>query len=184
MTNLIEIDDAIVLLLGAQVPGLPEDEIRGITRLEKLIFLLERETSSSEWLTQTADFEAYNFGPFSEKVYQAVDMLAAAQLIEDSYAEAPDALDTWEQRDKIGIGNGTDTRDPFTTRNFRLTDRGKRYFEALSKEMPPKSLKEIVALKKSFAYLPLRQLIRYVYQEYEEFTTKSFIRDEVLGNRQ
>jgi hypothetical protein len=177
----LEIDDAIVLLLGAPVPGVQDGEIKGITRLEKLVFLLERETKSGEWLSQKAEFEPYHFGPFSEKVYQAIDMLAAAEIIDDSYSVAADDIDTWELREGIGLENGSGSRDPFTTRNFRLTDRGKRYFKALEQEIPPESLREIILLKKNFAFLPLRQLIRYVYQRYEAFTTKSVIRDDILG---
>ena len=62
----VEVDDAIVLLLGAPSDSLPRHgRIDGITRLEKLIFLVEHETDLRTLLTEHADFEAYNFGPFS-----------------------------------------------------------------------------------------------------------------------
>lgn len=186
MGNPIEIDDAIVLLLGTPVQGISQGEIQGITRLEKLVFLLEREANTENWLEQTAEFVAYNFGPFSQKVYQAVDMLSAAQIIEDSYSPALDDVDTWEQRDHIGFDSGaagrTQIQDPYTTRDFRLTPRGWRYFEALSKELTPDSLEEISSFKKRFAFLPLRQLVRYVYLRYDSYTTKSKIRDQILGS--
>lgn len=183
MGNPIEIDDAIVLLLGARVPGTKPGEIQGITRLEKLVFLLERETSSKNWLAEDANFEPYNFGPFSQKVYQAVDMLAAAQLIEDSSSPSTDVTDTWEQREGIGLDTGSagQASDPYRTRDFKLTDRGWRYFEALTKELPGGSISELQQFKRQFGYLPLRQLIRYVYSRYEDFTTKSIIRDDILG---
>lgn len=180
MANPIEIDDAIVLLLGTPAPGSPKGEIRGITRLEKLIFLLEKETNSKAWLQDDAGFEAYNFGPFSQKIYQAVDTLAAAELIRDSSRASNSSMDSWEQRE--GIGSARATNDPYTTRDFELTDRGWKYFEALKKEMPSNSLDELTAFKTQFSPLPLRQLIRYVYARYEQFTTKSLIRDDVLGN--
>lgn len=184
MANPIEIDDAIVLLLGTPAPGAPAGEIRGITRLEKLIFLLEKETNSKEWLQQDAGFEAYNFGPFSQKIYQAVDMLAAAQLIEDSSQPSNNSMDSWELREGIGLDSGSTgaTSDPYTTRDFQLTERGWKYFDALKREIPEKSLKELENFKSRFLSLPLRQLIRYVYTRYERYTTKSLIRDEVLGN--
>jgi len=187
MGNPIEIDDAIVLLLGTSAaPGAAAGEIRGITRLEKLIFLLERETSSKDWLDQDAGFEAYNFGPFSQKIYQAVDTLAAAELIEDSTSPAPDTVDSWEAREVIGsnVGSPETAPNPYTTRDFHLTERGWRYFNALTQELSKDSLLELQNFKRRFAYLPLRQLIRYVYTRYEQFTTKSLIRDEVLGNGQ
>jgi hypothetical protein len=180
MASPIEIDDAIVLLLGTQAAGDRSGEIEGITRLEKLIFLLERETSSKEWLTEDADFEPYKFGPFSQKVYQAVDTLAAAQIVVDSASFASDDIDTWEERERIG---GTPKgRDPYTTRNFKLTERGWKYYRALSSELLPPQIKELQRFKGRFANLPLRQLIRYVYTRYEAFTTKSIIRDDILGS--
>ncbi|BCW08037.1 hypothetical protein NtRootA1_41750 [Arthrobacter sp. NtRootA1] len=181
--NLIEIDDAIVLLLGTRVAGARPGEIQGITRLEKLVFLLERETSSKSWLSQDAGFEPYNFGPFSQKVYQAVDMLAAAQLIEDSSSPSPDVTDIWEQREGIGLDTGSagQSNDPYRTRDFRLTERGWKYFEALTRELPRGAVAELQQFKRQFGFLPLRQLIRYVYTRYQEYTTKSVIRDEILG---
>lgn len=179
MGNPIEIDDAIVLLLGTSVSGDRGGEIRGITRLEKLIFLLERETSSDKWLDENAGFEAYKFGPFSQRVYQAVDTLAAAQLITDSSSFTADDVDTWEERENIDeTARG---QDPYTTRDFKLTERGWKYFAALSGELKPESLKELQAFKRQFGFLPLRQLIRYVYLRYRDFTTNSIIRDDILG---
>lgn len=182
MAGSFEIDDAIVLLLGAEVPGASPGEIKGVTRLEKLIFLLERETNSKEWLQEDAKFEPYNFGPFSQRVYQAVDLLASAQLIEDSDSPASDDLDTWETRSKIGFDEGGERgRDPYVTRDFKLTPRGWKYFRALESELPSGALTEVSDFKRQFAFLPLRQLVRYVYLRYESFTTKSIIRDAVLG---
>jgi len=183
LSSNFEIDDAIVLLLGAEVPGAASGEIKGITRLEKLIFLLERETKSKdEWLGEDAKFEPYNFGPFSQRVYQAVDLLSSAGLLNDSDSPATDDIDTWELRDNIGLEEGGDRRrDQYVTRDFKLTDLGWRYFRALEHELPSDSLAEVAEFKRRFAFLPLRQLVRYVYLRYAEFTTKSIIRDAVLG---
>jgi hypothetical protein len=40
---------------------------------------------------------------------------------------------------------------------------------------------ELREFKARFAGLPLRQLIRYVYERHPDFTDKSLIRDDVLG---
>lgn len=179
LSNPIEIDDAIVLLLGAGVGAGQRAQIKGITRLEKLIFLLERETNSSKWLNDTADFEAYNFGPFSRKVYKAVETLSAAEIITDSSQLSSNDMDTWEAR--AAIDEAADGGNPYTTRKFELTERGWRYFNALKSEVGTENLEELSSFKGQFARLPLRQLVRYVYQRYEQFTTKSLIRDQVLG---
>jgi hypothetical protein len=121
----LEIDDAIVLVLGAPSKS---DKLRGrlegITRLEKLIFLLERETSADQWLAEKGEFIAYNFGPFSTKVYQAVDMLSAAQIINDSGELTDNKEDSWERKNLIG--ESSEGVDPYITRDFELTDRGWR----------------------------------------------------------
>jgi hypothetical protein len=176
----LEIDDAIVLLLGApsRIRRL-SGRIDGVTRLEKLIFLLERETSAKEWIVEDAEFTAHNFGPFSSKVYQAVDMLSAAEIIEDTGATSDTEEDTWEINNVVGelpVAN-----DPYVTRDFTLTERGWRYYKALLQGLPDGALEELTGFKNRFAPLPLRQLVRYVYQRYEDFTHKSLIRDEVLG---
>jgi hypothetical protein len=173
----VEIDDAIVLLLGAPAasPAM-RGRLQGVTRLEKLLFLLEYERHVDLAL-ETGSFEPHNFGPFSSKVYQALDILSAGGLLEDSAAldQVPD--DAWEANNLIG-----DTeRDPYATRNFRLTERGQEYYEALKHELGDQVIRDLEDFKNRFGALPLRELIRYVYGAHPNMTTKSIIRDEVLG---
>lgn len=173
-----EVDDAIVLLLGAPA-GSPtlRDRIEGITRLEKLVFLLEQETELGHLLTERPDFIAHNFGPFSAKVYQAVETLEAADLITDSAALSPTEEDSWESDQIIGEEPATS----YTTRDFELTDLGRRYYRALIDELPPGSESAVAEFKDQFGGLPLRHLIRYVYSRYPDLTDKSLIRDEIMG---
>jgi hypothetical protein len=178
----LDVDDIIVLLLGApsRIKSL-QDRIEGITRLEKLVFLFERETPVGKELGVDAGFEGHNYGPFSTKIYQAVDLLNAAQLVSDSANQSPTDEDSWEN-DNL-IYDEQDLADRYATRNVELTERGRRYYEALVKELPPGMVEEIGEFKERFGRLPLRQLIRYVYEkpEYESFLDKSVIRRDVLG---
>ncbi len=176
--NPVEVDDLIVLLLGAPTKiATLRDRIEGVTRLEKLVFLLENETPIARYMTESADFASHNFGPFSAKIYQAVDTLVAAQILEDSATLSSTSEDAWEA-DRI-LGSGPD--DPYATRNFRLTDRGRRYYKAVISELPEAAEQELNEFKDTFGPLPLRRLIRYVYQKYPAFTDKSLIRDDILG---
>jgi hypothetical protein len=180
----LEIDDAIVLLLGAPSPSSQlAGRLQGITRLEKMIFLLERETNLQEVLTEGADFTAYNFGPFSAKVYQEVDTLAAAGLITDSATASKTTADSWERFAAIEDDQDAPLEDPYATRDFALTERGRRYYNALVRQLPPSTVDELAKFKARFARLPLRQLVRYVYQRYPDYTEKSLIRDEILGRQ-
>jgi hypothetical protein len=172
----IETDDAVVLVLGA--PGGPSKPgyLEGITRLEKLVFLLERETPIGRWLTEAADFRSHKFGPFSSKIYRAVDTLAAYALLNDSARDADSTEDQWESVNVLGVNV-----NPYTTRTFELTPRGRQYYDALIKELPPEAKDVLRKFKDRFAGLPLRRLVRYVYERYPEFTDRSEIRDDILG---
>ena len=177
--RVLETDDAIVLLLGA--PGATERDrgrIDGITRLEKLLFLLEKETDASHWMKESADFRSDNFGPFSAKAYQEIETLTTYGLVNDSATLSESAEDTWETENIIGEA----TAEPYATRNLELTDKGQRYYKALLAELPPDAEAGVSELKRRFGSIPLRRLIRYVYQRYPEFTDRSIIRDEVLGS--
>jgi uncharacterized protein len=170
-----EIDDAVVLLLGAEGTE-PQGRIEGVTRLEKLLFLLERETPAGHWLTEKPDFRSHRFGPFSSKVYQAVETLAAAGLIRDSASPSPDQQDAWETTNVV-----LDESDPYANRTFELTDSGWEYFRALLQDLPLEAPKVVFGFKRRFGTIPLRQLVRYVYERYPEFTDKSEIRSQILG---
>jgi hypothetical protein len=171
----VEVDDAVVLLLGAPTDNMPPGEIEGITRLEKLVFLLSKESDLSGLLTEDPDFHSHHFGPFSSKVYAAIDLLAAAGLVSDSTAVSDSTEETWESEAVIGLDS-----DPYATRDIALTPLGRDYYKSLLHELPSSTEDEIVDLKERFASLPLRQLVRYVYRRYPEYTEKSKIRDSIL----
>lgn len=176
--GVLETDDAIVLLLGA--PGATERDqgrIDGITRLEKLLFLLEKETEATDWLKETADFAPDNFGPFSAKAYQEIESLTSYGLVSDSATLSESAEDTWEAEHIIGENDG----EPYATRNLELTEKGQRYYRALLTQLPPEAEPIVSELKRRFGSIPLRKLIRYVYQRHPDFTGKSIIREDILG---
>ncbi len=179
-TPKLELDDLIVLLLGSpsRIPQL-QDRINGVTRLEKLVFLLEKELPKlATFLVESADFESHNFGPFSAKLYSAVEVLEAAVLLEERHVRSHTQAESWEESALIGV----DERDDYVERQFRLTERGRRYYEALASELPEALPEQVGELKARFGAIPLRQLIRYVYTRYTEFTDKSLIREQVMGS--
>lgn len=174
----LETDDAIVLVLGAPGGSDRQGYLEGVTRLEKLVFLLERETPVRDWLTEKADFRSHRFGPFSSKIYQAADTLAAAEMIHDSAQSADTVEDRWEA---VNVLIDDEDVDPYTTRTFELTERGTRYYGALLRELPPGAEQTLATFKERFGRLPLRHLVRYVYERYPQFTDKSEIRDQILS---
>lgn len=174
----LEVDDMIVLLLGAPSKHARlRGRINGVTRLEKLIFLLEQTGDLDEFLAETAEFESHNFGPFSKKIYQAVETLEAYGLLSDESAHSDTTDDTWESEAIIGIEEPTN----YSERRFKLTERGWQYYNSLAADLPASLPEKVGAIKDRFGALPLRQLLRFVYTQFKEFTDKSLIRDEILG---
>ena len=171
----IETDDVIVLLLGAPGGSDQRGHLDGVTRLEKLVFLLEHETPARSWVTEVADFRSHKFGPFSAKIYKAADTLWSYGLLRDSARLSDSTEDRWEALNVVGV-----EPDPYTTRTFELTERGLKYYAVLIRELPKDAEQVLSRFKDRFASLPLRQLVRYVYERYPEFTDKSEIRDQIL----
>jgi uncharacterized protein len=137
--------------------------------------LLEKETPARSWITELADFRSHKFGPFSAKIYKAAESLWAYGLLKDSALVADNTEDRWEEVNVVG-----DELDPYTTRTFELTERGFHYYKALIEKLPPDAEEILAAFKERFVGLPLRQLVRYVYERYPEFTDQSEIRDQIL----
>src|SRR5438552_1966188 len=64
----------VLLLLGVNANGRIGDGIGGITRLQKLLYLLEREGGLVE--TEAGfEFTAYKAGPYSSKLYDDLEFL-------------------------------------------------------------------------------------------------------------
>jgi hypothetical protein len=85
--DVLDSNDLVLLILGAPSAS-PElqDRCNGITRLEKLAFLLEHQTDFAEAVqtpTEDLDFRAYHYGPYSQALYDAVGLLASIGLVTD-----------------------------------------------------------------------------------------------------
>lgn len=181
----IETDDLIVLLMGAPSRHSQlRDKVSGVTRLEKLIFLMHERDALQPHLKETPHFVADKFGPFSLDVYKAVETLEAAGLLREQSREASTSDDLWESDELIGLSEGP----AYTERHFELTELGKKYFGVLKTIVPKATLDDVAALKDRFGSLPLRQLIRYVYTEVasdperQHLLDRSTIRKDVLGS--
>jgi uncharacterized protein YwgA len=166
--------DLVLLLLAA--PGRTEesrDRVNGITRLEKLLFLAEQEKDVGRDVKNAFKFKAYDYGPYSKAVYDAVELLTEAGLINQERAYAGQPLDEMEEWTA-----GVEQREGLE-RRFTLTDRGRAIAKLLSSQH--KEVTEALSdVKKKYGDWPLRQLIRYVYSTYPLYAEASKIRDQVL----
>ena len=166
----------------------------GITRLQKLMFLLEREEGVDS--IDGFEFEPYKAGPYSPQLYDDLEFLENLDYIEGEVAaeaSEPEAVEVdrlsfdhlmGEEVEQTSDGidvDGPASADTFEERRFRLSESGRIRIEALldSEDIAP-LIEKIRRVKSKFGRYSLNDLLYYVYRKYPEMTTESEIRDRIL----
>jgi uncharacterized protein YwgA len=180
----------ILLLLGVGAGGEVSEGLGGITRLQKLLFLLEQE----EKLTPTANgfaFTAYKAGPYSSKVYDDLEFLENLGLVQSEVtAETtePEAaeVDLLEFDQLMGPEDGLShddmpAADAYEERKYLITAKGREKIEqVLDSGTYQPVVDGIRKIKSKYGNHSLNDLLYYVYTKYPEMTVESEIKDKVL----
>lgn len=179
MSYQIDREDLVLLLLNAHQRLASNAEFRGITRLEKLIFLLAKE-QGVEAANDLYSFKAYKFGPFSIDVYEATEFLRGLGLLDISERSFTSYFASTEEELLAEEITEDDEEDgsPVTAREkiYSLTEAGKRAAESLRdiwEKERPKDLAKIDDTIRRFSILPLNQIIRYVYRRHPDMASNS-----------
>lgn len=144
--------DLKLLLLALLGVG-NEQQIRGITRFQKLVFLAQNEIDDLQ--TKGYHFDKHDYGPFSKDMYDDLD-----GLISTGYVE--------QETTTTQSGN-----DRYT---YKLTEKGGEYIDdLLASDKIRSELKtaELEKLKTEYGGAPILELIKRVYQDYPRYTTES-----------
>jgi hypothetical protein len=170
----LEGSDLVLLMLAAPTEvKSATDRINGITRLEKLLYLADRETTVQKAAgKEKLNFIPYNFGPFSKDVYEAVELLAQSHLLKEERFIDGRSIDSIEDSEVLGASEG----DDYTERRFVLTPEGKLVANLLA-QYHPHVVTQLSDVKNKYADRPLSSLIRYVYKNYPESAVNSKIAD-------
>jgi hypothetical protein len=177
-------DLVLLLLFEARKRGMWS--LAGTTRLQKLIFLV----AQSPEYTSLGDrggapgigFRPYRKGPFTPEVYEAIELLAEFDPPLIKVKDEPDkqsALELDEYLDEVDIDRSepSATSAPRPT-EYQLTSDGQLVAAQLERETPAGLKHAISRVLAAFGPMGLRQLLRVVYQEYPEYTTRSQIKEE------
>lgn len=129
-----------------------DNRISGRTRFQKLVFLTKEELASFD--IDLYEFIAYDYGPFSK------------ELLDD--------LEMFEQKGHVEI-NENRTFSGNTRYDHKLTESGAQRFEELKQAEPKVQNLYQTAEKKVEEYnsMSLRQLLEYIYDEYDEYKENS-----------
>ncbi len=164
-------EDVLLLLMSALSGCGTKQPVAGITRLEKMMFLLQKETRLSGKLQNKFNFEPWKFGPFSKEIYEDLDLLASLDLVEAEEQELPSYAEFTEENNLVE----SEADEPVVQKLFSLTDRGCKVAEKLKGAISDADWAEVMQLKKRFEKVPLTRLIQYVYQKYPDTTSKSVL---------
>jgi hypothetical protein len=188
----------LMLLLGLEGATVSAKGIGGITRLQKLLFLLWKEAGIQEVETGF-EFKPYKAGPYSRKLYDELELLENLGFIqsqvqgEATEAEAVELEElSFDQlmgddasafQDVTTRGEAT-TADTFEERRFTLTKQGLDTVKSLLQKPDVKPFADgIRRIKSKFANYSLQDLLYHVYTKYDDegWTSESEIRDKVLS---
>ncbi len=184
----------LLLLLGLDGPTVSARGVGGITRLQKLLFLLGKEAGVQE-VENAFDFKPDKAGPYSRKLYDELELLENLGLVhsevqgEATEAEAAE-LEELSFEDLMGDDGQTfadaaaTSSDAFEERRFTLTDDGLKLVREMLQKPESKPFAEgIRKIKSKFANYSLQDLLYHVYTKYEAegWTSESEIRDKVLA---
>jgi hypothetical protein len=202
--------ELLVLLLHVRgSKGMENEPIVGVTRLQKLLYLLKREYEIDKVSSNYFSFEPYKFGPYASQLYDDIAFLENLGFIESGgkqLSSSPSRGENLPLPPLVGFGEHSASRadieearagydyligaerdelheEDLQEKVFRLTSRGEEAVHSILEQITPRQRNTLISkleeVKKRFAGLTLRQLLGYVYREYPESATESEIIDRV-----
>jgi predicted DNA binding CopG/RHH family protein/uncharacterized protein YwgA len=167
------IKELMVLLLHASNQR-GDSAVRGMTRLQKLLFVIEQKLASQ------SQFYAFNYGPFNEEVNDAARALEVAGFLRtgESVASGPPTFEQMLAAVTERAGSG----DEGEVVEFSLNDRGHEAAETLRQSDPmyEQLFKFVESLRKDWDTDDLNELVDRVYKTWPKYAEKSVIREKVV----
>lgn len=148
--NGLKVDKHLLLLL-LYVNN--REAIVGTTRFQKLVFLLQERI---EDLNKKYEFEAYDYGPYSTTLHNAID-----ELVDDGLVT--------EITEETASGN--------EKRIYRITEKGVQYLsdEFSADDVDKRMKQKIHKIKSRYNHIPLLELLDRIYEQYPDYASNSKI---------
>lgn len=145
--------DLLLLLLYAQgSSGKINEPIRGITRLQKELFLVQK-TLQNEGIKYKYQFRPYRMGPFSRDLYRDIEWLKTENKVDE---------------ERLFF------EDKGVYRIFKLTPEGLEEVSNLIKEHTALRILEVVEqIKKRYNSMRLIDLVEFTHQVFPEYVQKT-----------
>ncbi len=181
--------DVLIVLLYSEGPTSQIAEpIEGITRLDKIMYLLSQTPEFGKIIDKGYHFEADNFGPFAPELFDDIEALKQENIISVvSKRATKNKIETIDEEyvekgasDKAADKEVVPSWKSYSVERYELTDEGMKVGAKLYSCLTEKQKTELKRIKRVFAEMNLGALLHYVYTKFPELTGKSKIRDKVL----
>ena len=173
--------DLMVLLFYAKGTSEKQnEEIRGITRMEKLMYLLLKEGGFEDVLSKEITFNAYDFGPYSSEIYDILESLkemGIVNVMEEQISNIQYIIDIYYAKAQGQIEETTGKMEIYSLSE----DRGYKIAKHLQDLVQPEDIKRVEDVKAKYNTMKLNDLLKYVYKTYPDSAKKSKIIEEILG---
>ena len=153
--------------------GKPNEPVDGITRIQKLMFLLQQGVGPKTLVDEALayGYKPYKMGPYAPDLQRDISDLQSAGIIQTERLDylLPDDGDvpTSEER-------------RVQSSRFRLSsDFGMQVGADLWHSLSSKDRDSITQFKQFFNSLTLRQLLIFTYERFPDFTTESTIKNQL-----
>lgn len=176
-------DIMLALLYAPGATGAEGEPVRGYTRLEKLMFLIDKETNLGQIMDKEYQFEAKDFGPCAEEIYDDIEMLKDSDIVQTVDESSDSELEDVDSSGGLSEVEDETAPPSKTATVFRLTPKGMVIGRKLFDVIDPSERKKLVRIKTIYNSKPISETLRYVYTTYDEYTTKSTIKDRVLDRK-
>lgn len=168
------LDVVLLLLYAPGTSGEACEPVRGITRLQKLLFLLWKEGGFREDIPKLYNFEAYDFGPCVDDLYDDLEFAEDIELI--SIQEVPSGNEFEGGDEDAFLGDfGFKLVKRATRRDFALTEAGQEAAKEVYDNLDAERRRRLDQTKRRFNSMPFFDLLRYVYHKYPAFAKKSVL---------
>jgi uncharacterized phage-associated protein len=174
----------MMLLAAPGVRGEEGEAVQGTTRLQKLLFLIEREAKLKPTKGNDFDFTAWKFGPVSRELYDDLEKLENLGLLDSEPVSEPSTAELDEYGlsfDDLMGEEGSQSRDSFEEKKYRLSEKGLAWVR--EHELRHEAFDKIRKIKEKYGALSLQDLLHYVYTRFPDMTTASEIKGKVLRRR-
>ena len=172
------IDILLALLYAKGSTGVYNENIRGITRVVKLLFLLEKESEFSELLKENYQFDAYDYGPFAPEILGDIEALSIKGILEICIEKKGSKMESVDQK-PLSDEDDSDSGNSLP-KTYKLSNNGERLGKAIFDALTEKQRNYLITFKTIYNPMNLNDLLHLVYSKYPETTRKSRIKDKIL----